>query len=361
MSPRVDPSRLVVVAMSGGVDSSVAAGLLAEAGHRVVGVHMRLHDADPKGAGHCCGLDDAMDARRVAAQLGIPFHVLDLREAFRRAVVDDFARAWRDGITPNPCVACNGVLKFDVLWKRARALGAEALATGHYARVGPDGELRAAVDEDKDQSYFLWPVRREVLKSVWFPLGGLTKPEVREHARRLGLLTAEKAESQEICFLPDGDRAGLLQASHPEVSPQGEVVHEDGRVLGSHQGYWRFTVGQRRGLGVAAGAPLYVHAVDASRRRVVVGGRSGLMHRGLEAGGLVWGREPSPEQVLQVRIRHRGERVPGRVDGGRVTLERPVWAVAPGQSVVFYDGDEVLGGGVIRRGLALPEVQEPSP
>ena len=195
----------VVAAMSGGVDSSVVAGLLVEQGHEVIGIHMKLHQVQEGEAGHCCGLDDALDARRVADRLGIPFYVLDLTEAFRKAVMDDFAAEYLAGRTPNPCVRCNGVLKFRVLLARAKALGASHLATGHYAQIGEDGGLMCAVDTDKDQSYFLFPVTRSALCQSLFPLGGLTKPEVRAHAARMGLLVANKAESQEVCFIPDDE------------------------------------------------------------------------------------------------------------------------------------------------------------
>jgi tRNA-specific 2-thiouridylase len=350
----------VVVAMSGGVDSSVAAALLKEQGHDVVGVHMKLHDApgaDDAGAGHCCGLDDALDARRVADALGIPFYVMNLREAFQRAVMDAFADGYARGWTPNPCVACNGVLKFDVLLSRARALGAEALATGHYAR-SDGGRLRVAVDASKDQTYFLWPIRPEALARTLFPLGGLTKPEVRAHAERLGLVTAQKPESMEVCFLPDDDHARFVSEQRPELDGAGEIVDEAGNVLGTHDAYWRFTIGQRRGLGVAAGQPLYVLRVDADTRRVVVGPDERLRAFGVEALGMNWLRVPAPDEPVEARVRHRGARVPCAVESldaaagtARLGFRAPARAAAPGQSVVLYSGDEVLGGGTIRRAV----------
>ena len=340
----------VVVAMSGGVDSSVAAGLLVEQGHEVIGVHLKLHDAIEGTAGHCCGLDDILDARGVADRLGFPFYVYNLKDAFQKAVVDDFVRAWRDGETPNPCVACNGVLKFDILLSRARMLGAAAIATGHYARVD-GGRLYASLHPDKDQSYFLYPVRPDVLAQTLFPLGGLTKAEVRAHAVRLGLATAEKPESMDVCFLPDDDHARLVSAS-VDVDGAGDIVDETGRVLGHHDAYWRFTIGQRRGLGVAAREPLYVLSVDPTTRQVCVGPESRLYAQELVAGGVNWIRRPAPDEAITVRIRHRGARIPCTIladDPLRLALHAPARAITAGQAAVLYAGDEVLGGGTIRR------------
>ncbi len=350
----------IVTAMSGGVDSSVAAGLLVEAGHDVIGVHMKLHDAPPAGGGadgkHCCGLDDALDARSVAARLGIPFYVLNLEEAFKRAVMDDFVASYRKGLTPNPCVRCNGILKFDILMARARALGADALATGHYARV-EGGRLYTAVDRDKDQSYFLYPIRPEALERTRFPLGGMTKPEVRAHAERMGLRTARKPESMEVCFIPDDDHARFV-AEHSPGDDSGEIVTEAGEVLGRHDAFHRFTVGQRRGLGIAAAEPLYVLSIDADLRRVVVGPAERLEHVGLDAAGVHWIRRPEPGESVEARVRHRGARIPCEVDevgdGIRVRFVAPARAAAPGQAVVLYVGDEVLGGATIRRAWTLP-------
>lgn len=339
----------IVAAMSGGVDSSVAAGLLVEQGHDVIGVHMKLHDAPGGQAGHCCGLDDALDARRVADVLGIPFYVLDLREAFRKAVMDDLAEAYARGRTPNPCVRCNAVLKFDVLLRRAAAYGAEALATGHYARA-EDGRLYVAADPDKDQSYFLWPIRPAALARTRFPLGGLTKPEVRAHAARLGLPTAEKPESMEVCFLPDDDHTAFVRARRPELDAAGDIVDEAGAVLGRHDAWYRFTVGQRRGLGIAAATPLYVLRVEPEDKRVVVGPAERLMAWRLRADEASWIRRPAVDEPVDARIRHRGARIPCSVEGDeplRLRFHAPARAVAPGQSVVLYAGDEVLGGAVI--------------
>lgn len=340
----------VVAAMSGGVDSSVAAGLLVEQGHEVIGVHMKLHDAAPgASAGHCCGLDDALDARRAAEVLGIPFYVMDLRDAFQRAVMDDLADTYVAGRTPNPCVQCNGVLKFRVLLGRALALGATHLATGHYAQV-EGGIMRRAADPAKDQTYFLWPVTPKALGRTLFPVGGMVKTEVRDHARRLGLPTAEKPESQDVCFLPDDDHARYVAQARPDLDTSGEIVDEAGKVLGWHEGYVQFTVGQRKGLGLALGYPAYVLRIEPESRRVVVAPRHRLEHRGLTVTGCVWHDRPSPDTIIHVRIRHRGGLVPAKIgpgDAPQITLLEPVLAAAPGQSAVFYVEDRVVGGGVI--------------
>ena len=342
--------------MSGGVDSSVVAGLLVEQGHDVIGVHMKLHDqpAHPSSAAsdkHCCGLDDALDARRVADRLGIPFFVMDLQQAFRAAVMDDFVRTYRSGATPNPCIRCNGVLKFQVLLQRARALGASHLATGHYAQVLPEGGLGMAADPDKDQSYFLFPVTREALRSTMFPLGGMTKPEVRAHAERLGLVTASKPESQEVCFIPDDDHTRFVREAGADDGA-GEIVHEDGRVLGAHDGFWRFTIGQRRGLNVALGEPVYVLGIDPETRQVTVGPSERLRHARIRATDMNWFRKPLPGEPLHARVRHRGRlracSLHPLEDGrAEVRFSDPVRAAARGQAVVVYSGEAVVAGGWI--------------
>ena len=346
----------VVAAMSGGVDSSVVAGLLVEQGHDVIGVHMKLHDqpARPSSAApdkHCCGLDDALDARRVAERLGIPFFVMDLQQAFQAAVMDDFVRSYRAGATPNPCIQCNGVLKFQVLLQRARALGASHLATGHYARVLPGGGLGVAADPDKDQSYFLFPVTRAALEATLFPLGGMTKPEVRAHAQRMGLVTASKPESQDVCFIPDDDHARFVREAGADDGA-GEIVHQDGRVLGAHDGFWRFTIGQRRGLNVAVGEPVYVLGIDPASRQVTVGPSAALRHGRLRARGMNWFTRPAPGQLLRARIRHRGRLRPCTVEDlgqgeAEVRFLEPARAAARGQAVVVYDAGEVVAGGWI--------------
>lgn len=352
----------VVVAMSGGVDSSVTAALLVEQGHEVIGIHMKLHDAAPdSGVGTCCGLDDALDARRVADELGIPFYVMNLREAFQRAVMDNLADTYLAGQTPNPCIQCNGVLKFRVLLARAIALGASHLATGHYARIGPGPSLMTAVDTNKDQTYFLFPMRPVALKRTLFPLGDMTKAEVRAHAERFGLVTASKPESQEICFIPDHDHARFVRDQRPEHEGAGDFVDREGNVLGQHDGYFKYTVGQRRGLGIALGAPAYVLRIEADTRRVVLGSDADLRHGGLVASRCNWLDRPEPDRVIHARIRHRGELIPAQVGSGdacEVRFLQIARAVAPGQAVVFYDGDRVLGGGWIDRALPPELVTE---
>ena len=352
----------IVVALSGGVDSAVAAGLLVEAGERVVGITMRLYDArgtEASAGGRCCGPRDIEDARRVCNQLDIPFYVADDSDEFRARVVDDFVSSYVAGRTPNPCVRCNQHVKFTPLARRARALGATALATGHYARIeGPEGgrSLLRARDRDKDQSYFLFAMPRASLDFVRFPVGDMTKEEVRAHARRLGLPNAAKEESQEICFIPDGDHAKFVAARAPTAA--GEIVSTDGRVLGRHEGVHRFTVGQRRGLGAldtpANGErpkPRYVVALDARAGRVIVGDEPDLLTGTFAVEEVMWWSEPV-SSGLTAQIRHRHPAAPALVERAgegraRVTFASPQRAVAPGQAAVFYDGDRVIGGGFI--------------
>ena len=343
----------VLVAMSGGVDSSVCAARLVAQGHDVVGVHMKLHDADAGGRpGKCCGLDDAADAAAVADRLGIPFYVHDLRQAFAEAVQQPFLAAWIGGRTPSPCIACNGVLKFRVLLQRALALGCSHLATGHYARI--DGErLLTARDPAKDQTYFLFPLTPRAVSRTLFPLGDLTKAEVREEARRFGLDTADKAESQDICFLPNGDHGAWVSQQRPDLDGSGAFVLQDGTVVGEHDGYHRFTVGQRKGLGVALGVPAFVVRIEPDTRRVVLGTDADLHHTGLDASGANWLAEPEPGERVEVRVRHRGERIGAWIerDGDRLQarFDGHLRAVTPGQAAVFYRGDQVLGGAWIER------------
>jgi tRNA-specific 2-thiouridylase len=354
----------IVVALSGGVDSATCAGLLVEAGERVVGISMRLYNAQGSAAasgGRCCGPRDLEDARAVCAHLGIPFYVADYEEDFRRAVIDDFVSSYREGRTPNPCVRCNEKVKFLPLLHRARALGALALCTGHYARIGrgSDGtpRLRKAIDPRKDQSYFLFGMPWMALDYVRFPLGDLTKEEVRAHARRLGLPNADKAESQEICFVPDGDYAGFVERQTGLGSPSGgDIVDESGAVVGHHDGVHRYTVGQRRGLGGGNGAPQYVVSIDALKRRVQIGPREALFAAAATLSDLHWLMPPPAVAELScaVQIRYRRAPQPARLrllpDGRAVAqFETPEPAVTPGQAAVFYDGDVVLGGGFIER------------
>ena len=354
-------SERVVVAMSGGVDSSVAAALLVEQGFEVIGVTLRLVGD----ASRCCSLDDAEDARRVAESLGIRFYVADYSDAFRREVMEPFADSYLAGRTPIPCVGCNQRFKFRHLLERAGALGAAAVATGHYARIARDPasgalSLLCGVDARKDQSYFLFDLRPEQLAQIRFPIGELAKDEVRERARALGLATADKPESQELCFVPDGNTAAAVERLRPGRAPgAGEIVDEAGRVVGRHAGIHHFTVGQRRGLAVASAQRMYVKSIDAARNRVTIAAGEALAEAGARLRGVSWVAGAAPAEPLRarVRIRYRHAGVAARVEplpdaGARVVFEEPVNAVTPGQAAVFYDGDVVLGGGWIDGGLA---------
>ena len=344
-----------MVALSGGVDSATAAAILVDAGHRVIGMSMRLYDAGGTASaagGRCCGTRDLEDARRVCAHLDIPFYVADYEEEFRRAVIDDFVAEYAAGRTPNPCVRCNERIKFRPLLRRARALGATRLATGHYARIA-DGRLLRAVDGRKDQSYFLFALPSADLGDLLFPLGALTKEEVRARARAYGLPNADKPESQEICFVPDGDHAAFV-ARHAAAPPrEGEIVDRAGRVVGRHGGVQHFTIGQRRGLGRSLGpSPSYVVAVDALTRRVTVGSRDDAARREIAVADVRWVGDPPRAPLrtaVQVRHHHRASAaaVVPEGDGARVVFDHPEWAVAPGQAAVFYRGPAVLGGGWI--------------
>ncbi|GAK33059.1 tRNA-specific 2-thiouridylase MnmA [Iodidimonas nitroreducens] len=353
----------VVVAMSGGVDSSVTAALLARQGYEVIGITLQLYDhgvaVQKKGA--CCAGQDIHDARRVCESLGIPHYVLDYESRFSDAVMDDFADSYLRGETPIPCVRCNERVKFRDLLQTARDLGADCLATGHYVQSFP-GEggwrLFKAVDARRDQSYFLFSTTREQLDFLRFPLGGLEKPDVRMLAEDFGLIVADKPDSQDICFVPQGNYASVIERLRPGAADPGEIVHLDGRVLGQHEGIIHYTIGQRRGIGVGGTAdPLYVVKLEPESRRVIVGPKAALDIGRFIARELNWLGEDRPEtdeQDVFVRIRNTQEPVKARVrllDDRRaqITLCTPQAGISPGQAAVFYDGDEVLGGGWIER------------
>lgn len=342
--------------MSGGVDSSVAAALMVEAGHDVVGVTLKQWEG-PGGAlptAGCCTLADAEDARRVAAQLDIPYYVLDHVDDFTERVVQRFGSDYAAGLTPNPCIDCNRRVRFNVLLDRIDDLGCDVLVTGHYARIeAVDGRwrLRRGVDRAKDQSYVLHMLGQRQLARVRLPIGALHKTEVRDHARRLGLRTAAKPDSQDICFVGDGDYRGFLRSHFPDVATPGVVVDVEGRQLGSHDGIVDFTVGQRRGLGVALGEPRYVVHVQPATATVVIGRRHDLLVDGIRLDEVTFvDDEPPSGPEVDVLVRYRGEPVSGRLadDGGwMVRFDEPHGPVAPGQAAVFYRGDDVVGGGTI--------------
>ncbi len=349
----------IVVAMSGGVDSSVTAALLVAAGFEVVGITLRLYDlgAAIGKMGACCAGQDIEDAARVAERLQIPHYVLDYEARFRAAVIEDFARSYRRGETPVPCVRCNERIKFKGLLEVARDLGASALATGHYARRRRGPELYRAADLSRDQSYFLFATRREELEDLRFPLGGLKKEETREAARRFGLSNAEKRDSQDLCFVPQGSYARVVTALEPEAGAPGEIVDPSGRVLGRHEGIAHFTVGQRKGLGIASSEPLYVLRLEPEERRVVVGPRCALDALTVALGEVNWLGPPlgeGAEVPVSVKLRSTQTPVPATFIArgereGELRLAASSGAAAPGQAAVFYDGERVLGGGWIRR------------
>ncbi len=356
----------IVVGMSGGVDSSVAAALLVAQGAEVVGITMRVWPwSEPTDAtkrfGSCCGTEAVDDARRVARALGIAYYLLNMEEEFERAVVGRFADEYRRGRTPVPCVACNSDLKFGSLLARARAWDAVAVATGHYARVARDAAtgrhvLLRARDTEKDQTDFLWPLTQTQLAAARFPVGELTKEQVRAHARRLGLVTADKPESQEICFVPDDDYRAFLRKRDAAMFRPGPIVDREGRVLGRHGGVADYTIGQRRGLGLAAGRPLYVVDLDAERNTVTVGEAGELERDRLVARAVnfIAGDPPDAPMRVEAKIRHKHRPAPATVralgDGAaEVVFDEAQRAITPGQSVVFYQGERVVGGGVIEQ------------
>ena len=360
--------------MSGGVDSSAAAAILKEQGHELVGFTMQLwnqrrgisvdENGDPLPS-RCCSLDDVYDARRVAEELGFPFYVLNLEREFERDVVQPFVTSYLNGETPIPCVSCNSRLKFASLDRLAESLGCDKVATGHYARVEYDEKanryrLFRGRNLDKDQSYFLWELTQGQLSRAMFPLGEMSKPEVREVARASSLAVAEKKESQEICFVPDGDYAGFIdrylaaEESESRLPGAGEILNTSGEVLGQHNGIHHYTIGQRRGIGIANETPLYVINIDADKNQVMVGGPDELLSREFTAAGVNWIAfdKPNGEVRAEVRVRYRHAPEPATIkhiadDRVEVVFDEPQRAITPGQTTVFYRGDEVLGGGWI--------------
>lgn len=350
------------VAMSGGVDSSVAALLLEQAGHRLSGVHLRLlreEETEETGSRRCCSQPDAEDAGLVARRLGIPYYVFDFSGVFQETVMKDFIREYRRGRTPNPCIVCNRAVKFGALLDRVRTLGGDYLATGHYARVERDAAsgrylLKRGLDRRKDQSYFLYSLTQDQLAHTLFPLGGLDKAQVRRLAEEHNLVNARKRDSQDICFVPDGDYAGFIERVWGQAAPAGDFLDREGRRLGSHRGLIRYTLGQHKGLGLSTEEPLYVLEKDPETNTIRLGPDSALWSHTLTAEQANWIAVPALEAPMAVTVKTRysqreAEAVAEPLPGGRfrVTFTEPQRAVTPGQAAVLYDGDQVVGGGVI--------------
>ncbi|MBE6557685.1 MAG: tRNA 2-thiouridine(34) synthase MnmA [Ruminococcaceae bacterium] len=344
----------VFAAMSGGVDSSVAAHLLTQAGYDVTGATMILYRPD----GQTGDTQDVTDARAICQKLGIPHKTYDMGEVFCRRVIEDFIRVYEEGGTPNPCVTCNKAIKFGALWEAVARDGAQMIATGHYARIRKEGDrylLCKAADESKDQSYFLWQLPKELLPHILFPLGDMTKPEIRTLAAEQGFETAHKSDSQDICFVPDGAYATFIEAYTGKAAEAGDFVDREGRILGKHKGIIHYTIGQRKGLGIALGAPAFVCAKDPAGRRIILGNNEDLFTQEITLDSVNLLAVDSIDRPMKVtaRIRstHRGALatiVMTGADTARVTFDEPQRAACAGQSCVFYDGDTVIGGGIIR-------------
>ena len=356
----------VVVAMSGGVDSSVAAAILKQEGYEVIGVTMQIWPSNKQAYevdrfGGCCGLGAVEDAKRVAYKLGIPHYVMNFRDIFGQKVIGDFCREYSLGRTPNPCIRCNQYIKFDALLERAKGLGADLVATGHYTRTEKDEAngrylLKKGVDQRKDQSYVLYPLTQEQLEHTLLPIGNFTKQRVREIARELELPVAAKPESQEICFIPDDDYPKFLKEHIPQAVKPGPILNEQGSTLGEHRGILFYTIGQRKGLGISAKEPLYVIAIDREKNAIVVGGKEKVYGNKLIASGLNWITVAKLKQPIMVkakiRYRHKeaeAEITPWDKDQVYVKFKEPQVAITPGQAIVFYNGDTVIGGGTIEQ------------
>ena len=350
----------VLVAMSGGVDSSVAAGLLRRQGHTCIGATMKLYHNEDAGIPRshtCCSLDDVEDARSVCYKLGMPYYVFNFSDDFGEKVIDKFVRSYEAGMTPNPCIDCNRYMKFDKLYERAKILGCDHVATGHYARITQENgtyQLRKALDDTKDQSYVLYDMTQEQLAATLFPLGEMRKTDARELARASDFINADKPDSQDICFVPDGDYAAFIERYCGKEFPHGEFVTEDGTVLGEHKGLIRYTTGQRKGLGLSLKEPMYVVKKDLEKNQVVLGRNEDLFTTTLEANDLNWISVEKLTEPMRCTAKARYKQKEAKallepLDNGnvRLTFDEPQRAITAGQAVVFYDGDTVIGGGKI--------------